>query len=147
MPASVSTSRVTIGRVPSGFSAAPASGSSAGSRTRWERVAVIFMRARCGWGQCCEGRRGRRGAAAGRAANTIPGRDARCEPPPPPLRRRQAAGARGRLFDGKGQLRPGQEEGVETKLGVERALDGGGPAETVLLALEQQILAGQALAL
>src|SRR5205823_1259113 len=43
MPPSVCTRSVTIGRLPFGFSAAPASGSSAGSSTRWVRVAVIFM--------------------------------------------------------------------------------------------------------
>src|SRR5512146_2220713 len=43
IPASVATRSVTIGRLPFGFSAAPASGSSAGSSTRWVRVPVIFM--------------------------------------------------------------------------------------------------------
>src|SRR5439155_20630366 len=43
MPWSVSTRRVTIGRLPFGFSAAPASGSSAGNSTRSVRVPVIFM--------------------------------------------------------------------------------------------------------
>jgi hypothetical protein len=40
---SVSTCKVTIGRVPFGFSAASASGSSAGSATMPERTAVIFI--------------------------------------------------------------------------------------------------------
>src|SRR3954453_7226715 len=43
MPWSVSTETVTIGRFPFGFSAAPASGSSAGSSTSSVRVPVIFM--------------------------------------------------------------------------------------------------------
>src|SRR5579862_5733700 len=42
-PASVATRSVTIGRLPLGFSAAPAKGSSAGSSTIWVRAAVIFM--------------------------------------------------------------------------------------------------------
>src|SRR5262245_36481373 len=42
-PASVATRSVTIGRLPSGFSAAPASGSSAGNSTIWVRVPVIFI--------------------------------------------------------------------------------------------------------
>src|SRR5215467_11485376 len=42
-PPSVSTSSVTIGRVPLGFSAAPASGSSAGSATTCERMPDIFI--------------------------------------------------------------------------------------------------------
>src|SRR5215831_8615537 len=42
-PPSVSTSSVTIGRVPLGFSAAPASGSSAGSATICERIPDIFI--------------------------------------------------------------------------------------------------------
>src|ERR1700730_523916 len=40
---SVSTCKVTIGRVPFGFSAASASGSSAGSATIPERIVVIFI--------------------------------------------------------------------------------------------------------
>src|SRR5204863_7444067 len=43
MPWSVSTRNVTIGRLLLGFSAAPASGSSAGNSTRSVRVPVIFM--------------------------------------------------------------------------------------------------------
>src|SRR5215469_14305149 len=54
IPSSVSTSSVTIGRVPLGFSAAPASGSSAGSATICERIPDIFI-GHLGW----DGRRRR----------------------------------------------------------------------------------------
>src|SRR6516164_7333335 len=43
VPSSVSSSKVTIGRVPLGFSAAPASGSSAGRATICERMPDIFI--------------------------------------------------------------------------------------------------------
>src|SRR5437762_14268337 len=69
MPWSVSTETVTIGRLPFGFSAAPASGSSAGSSTSSVRVPVIFMAdLGAGWGGNwrqalrCRGRRQQKSA-------------------------------------------------------------------------------------